>query len=368
MKFVCERTLLSNAISGVSKANSGRAPIPVLEGLLLKAEGFSLTLTGYNMELAIKTTIECNVLVAGETVLNAKLLGDIVSRMNSSQVSIELTDHGVAIIKGGVAQFEMAAMLPNDYPELPVPDASHTCKMPVATMREMIEQTIFAVSTDDKKPAHTGVLFVIQPDALTFVCLDGYRLAIVKRDIPCTKDIRVIVPAKTMNELNKLMGEDGEQMVDVFANRHFAVFHVNGYQIMSRLISGEFLNYQRVIPDGFKTRAVVDTKSFIDTIERASLIITERLKNPLRVQFTDGMVVVRCQTNLGKVQDEFEADIQGDPVEIGFNNRYLLDALRNSKAEQVVLEMNGPLAPVKMLSVEGEDFTYLVLPVRFKND
>lgn len=368
MKFVCERTLLSNAISGVSKANTGRAPIPVLEGLLLKAEGFSLTLTGYNMELAIITTIECNVLVAGETVLNAKLLGDIVSRMDSSQVTIELTDHGVALIEGGVAQFEMTAMLPNDYPELPVPDASHTCTMPVSLMREMIDKTIYAVSTDDKRPAHTGVLFVIQPDALTFVCLDGYRLAIVKREIPCTKDIRVIVPAKTMSELNKLMGDDGEKEVQVFANRHFAVFHVNGYKIMSRLISGEFLNYQRVIPDGYKTRAIIDSRSFMDTIERASLIITERLKNPLRVQFMNGQVVVRCQTNLGKVQDEFEAEIQGDPVEIGLNYRYLLDALRNSKADKVVMEMNGPLAPVKMLSMDSSDFTYLVLPVRFKND
>lgn len=368
MYFVCEKSLLSGAISGVSKALSGRAPIPVLEGLLLKADGFSLTLTGYNMELAITTTIECNVRVPGETVLNAKLLGDIVARMNSSEVSVELKDNGVCVIKGGVAEFEMNSMLPNEYPELPIPDATHTCAMQVKTMREMIEKTIYAVSTDDKKPAHTGVLFVIEPDALTFVCLDGYRLAIVKRPIPCTKDIRVIVPSKTMNELNKLMGDDAEAMVNVCANRHFAVFNVNGYQIMSRLISGEFLNYQRVIPDGCKTRAVVNTRDFIDTIERASLIITERLKNPLRIQFMNNRVVVRCQTNLGKVQDEFDADIQGDNVEIGFNNRYMLDAMRNSKAEKVVMEMNGPLSPVKILSEDGEDFTYLVLPVRFKND
>ena len=137
--------------------------------------------------------------------------------------------------------------------------------------------------------------------------------------------------------------------------------------ILSRLIEGEFLNYANVIPEGYKTRVVLESRDFIDTIERASLIITERLKNPLRILF-DNKVTVRCQTNLGKVVDEFEAKIEGEQVEIGFNNRYLLDALRNSKCEKVVLEMSGPLSPVKILPEEGADFIYLVLPVRFKND
>ena len=139
-------------------------------------------------------------------------------------------------------------------------------------------------------------------------------------------------------------------------------------QIMSRLIEGEFLNYRNVIPADSRTRVTIDTKEFIETIERASLIITERLKNPLRISFTEGRVVVRCQTNLGRVVDEFNADCEGDEVEIGFNNRYLLDALRNARTEKVRMEISGPLSPVKVLPAEGNDFLYLVLPVRFKND
>ena len=141
-----------------------------------------------------------------------------------------------------------------------------------------------------------------------------------------------------------------------------------GYTIMSRLIEGEFLNYRNVIPADSRTRVTIDTKEFIETIERASLIITERLKNPLRISFTEGRVVVRCQTNLGRVVDEFNADCEGDEVEIGFNNRYLLDALRNARTEKVRMEISGPLSPVKVLPAEGNDFLYLVLPVRFKND
>ena len=160
-----------------------------------------------------------------------------------------------------------------------------------------------------------------------------------------------------------------DEPVKIDANRRYVVFTTNGYTIMSRLIEGEFLNYESVIPKECRTQVVVDCKTFINTLERASLIITDRLKNPLRITFAPDKVTVRCQTPLGKVMDEFVPDkMEGDTMEIGFNNRYLLDALRNSKCEKLRMEMSGPLSPIKLLPVEGKDFTYLVLPVRFKNE
>ena len=368
MKFECEKSLLASAIEGVSRAITNRSAIPVLEGIYLKAEGFNLTLTGYDMEMGITTTIECNVLVPGETVLEAKLLLSMVSRMPAGDVRIELTDEGQAIISGGVAEFEIPAMNASDYPSLPVTGADNTMTIPTSMMRELIEKTIYAVSQDDKKPAHTGELFVIEPGSLTIVALDGYRLAIIQRDVECTRDIRIIIPAKTLQELLKIMGGPDDP-VKIDANRRYVVFTTNGYTIMSRLIEGDFLNYESVIPKDKKTRVTVDCKTFISTIERASLIITERLKNPLRITFAEDKITVRCQTPLGKVVDEFPpVAMTGDPVEIGFNNRYLLDAMRYSKCERMVLEINGPLSPVKILPEDGKDFIYLVLPVRFKNE
>lgn len=368
MKFECEKTLLASAIEGVSRAITNRSAIPVLEGICLKAEGFNLTLTGYDMEMGITTTIECNVLVPGETVLEAKLLLSMVSRMPAGDVRIELTDEGQAIISGGVAEFEIPAMNASDYPSLPVTGADNTMTIPTSMMRELIEKTIYAVSQDDKKPAHTGELFVIEPGSLTIVALDGYRLAIIQRDVECTRDIRIIIPAKTLQELLKIMGGPDDP-VKIDANRRYVVFTTNGYTIMSRLIEGDFLNYESVIPKEKRTRVTVDCKTFINTIERASLIITERLKNPLRISFAEDKITVRCQTPLGKVVDEFApVAMTGDPVEIGFNNRYLLDAMRYSKCERMVLEINGPLSPVKILPEDGKDFIYLVLPVRFKNE
>ena len=339
MNIVCDKTLLSAAIDGVSKAVTMRSAIPVLEGILLKAEGFQLTLTGYDLEMGIVTTIEANVKEPGEIVLNAKLLSSMISRMSAT-----------------------------DFPELPNTGAEETLTIPTGVLRDMIDRTLYAVSQDEKKPAHTGELFEIEPDKLTIVALDGYRLAIVERPVTAVKDIRIIVPSKTMTEVAHLLPNDDEEPVHICANRRYVVFMAAGYTIMSRLIEGEFLNYHNVIPAGSRTRVTLDTKEFIETIERASLIITERLKNPLRITFTEGKVVVRCQTNLGRVVDEFNAQCEGDEVEIGFNNRYLLDALRNARTEQVRMEISGPLSPVKVLPVDGSDFLYLVLPVRFKND
>ena len=361
MNIICDKTLLSAAIDGVSKAVTLRSTIPVLEGILLKAEGFQLTLTGYDLEMGIVTTIEANVKEPGEIVLNAKLLSSMISRMPSGQITIQSADNGKTTIQSGVAQFEIQSMSASDFPELPNTGAEETLTIKTGVLRDMIDRTLYAVSQDEKKPAHTGELFEIEPDKMTIVALDGYRLAIVK-------DIRIIVPSKTMTEVSHLLPNDDEELVHICANRRYVVFMTAGYTIMSRLIEGEFLNYRNVIPAGSRTRVTIDTKEFIETIERASLIITERLKNPLRITFTEGKVVVRCQTNLGRVVDEFNAECEGDEVEIGFNNRYLLDALRNARTEKVRMEISGPLSPVKVLPAEGNDFLYLVLPVRFKND
>ena len=366
MKMICDRTLLANAVAGVSKAVTQRSSIPVLEGILMKAEGFSLTLTGYDLEMGITTSIEANVLEPGEVVLSAKLLGDMVRRLSSSEVEITATETNATTIKGGITEFDIMGMNPGDFPELPSPGADHTLDLETPTFREMVETTLFAVSQDDKKPAHTGELFVIEPGSLTVVALDGYRLAIIQKPVKAAKDINIIIPAKTLAEAIKLFTDDDE-VVHIAANRRFVVFSSRTYTVISRLIEGDFLDYKRVIPEGYHTRVTVDVRDFSNSIERASLIITERLKNPLRITF-DGNITVRCQTTLGKVVDELDAEIEGEPVEIGFNNRYLLDALRYSRCDKLVFEVSGPLSPVKVLPKDGGDFLFLVLPVRFKND
>ena len=173
MNIICDKTLLSAAIDGVSKAVTLRSTIPVLEGILLKAEGFQLTLTGYDLEMGIVTTIEANVKEPGEIVLNAKLLSNMISRMPAGQITIQSADNGKTTIQSGVAQFEIQSMSATDFPELPNTGAEETLTIKTGVLRDMIDRTLYAVSQDEKKPAHTGELFEIEPDKMTIVALDG---------------------------------------------------------------------------------------------------------------------------------------------------------------------------------------------------
>ena len=367
MKLICEKNKLTEAVSKVQIATVSSS-LPALEGIFFDCKDGYLTLTGYNLEMGVTAAVEAKAEQDGQIIMSAKYFSEIVRKIPGNTVSIETDDKYICTIKSGETKFSIIGMPPEEYPDVPTVTGGDGFEIEGNLLAGMIRQTRFAVAKKEDKPIYNGICFSLGGGEITLVALDGYRLAIVERPITAVKDIRIIVPSKTMTEVSHLLANDDEEDVHISANRRYVVFTTAGYTIMSRLIEGEFLNYRNVIPAGSRTRVTIDTKDFISTIERASLIITERLKNPLRISFTEGKVVVRCQTNLGRVVDEFSAACEGDEVEIGFNNRYLLDALRNARTEQVRMEISGPLSPVKVLPVEGNDFLYLVLPVRFKND
>lgn len=366
MKFSCDKKALADAVAGVSRAVSPSSTVQVLQGILFQADGFKLTLTGYDLEMAITTTVEANVTEPGEIVLPAKLFGEMIRSLSAEEVAVESDDNFSVHIKGGITEYDMLGIAAADFPELPVPGADEAFEIDAAELAGMIGMTLYAVSTDDKKPAHTGELFSIEPGEITVVALDGFRLAITRHPVQTEREISIVVPAKTSAEVARLMGDSGE-MIKVDANRRYVVFSGGNYTVMSRLIEGEFLNYKTVVPENSVTKVTVEVSQFEKAIERCSVIITERLKNPLRITFGD-TIEIRCQTPLGRVSDSIPAEIDGEKMEIGFNYRYLLDALRNSGCDRVVLELSGPLSPVKIMPAEGDDFLFLVLPVRFKND
>lgn len=367
MKFSCDTKALSDAVAGVSRAVSASSSVPVLQGVLIHAEGFKLELTGYDLEMAITTVLDANVNEPGDIVLQAKLLSDMLRSLPAGETTFECDENLMTHIKGGITEYDLLGMSAADFPELPVPGADLAFEIDAAELAGMIGSTLYAVSADDKKPAHTGELFAIAPGELTLVALDGFRLAITKHPVVTDREISIVVPAKTCAETARLLGDSGGP-VRVDANRRYVVFSGGSYTLMSRLIEGEFLNYKTVVPEGQKCRVVVDVAPFEKSIERCSVIITERLKNPLRITFSEEGIDIRCQTPLGRVSDQMAAGVEGEKMEIGFNYRYLLDALRYSGCERVVLELSGPLSPVKIMPEEGDDFLFLVLPVRFKND
>lgn len=371
MKIVCQKTLLVDAVSNVSRAVSSKSPLPALEGILMKAaqtaDTNEVTLVGYDLEIGIITKIEADVKESGSIVIPARLLLDIIRRIPSDTIFISCDEKQLCLIKGGVSEFTILGIPASDYPELPSVDESSNLVMKQGVLKSMIDQTLFAIATTDSKPVHTGSLFDIKKENLTVVSVDGYRLALRKEPFIADQDCRFIVPGKTLSEVSKLLKEEDNEVCMVVSHKHI-IFRIDGYHVVSRLLEGDFLDYQAAIPKTEKSVIQVSTRQLIEGIERTSLLISDRLRSPLKLNMSDAKIRISCNTTMGKAYDEVDCQMEGDGINMGFNNKYLLDALKASDCDMVKLLVNGPVSPMRVVPLEGESFLFLVLPVRVKND
>jgi DNA polymerase-3 subunit beta len=300
-------------------------------------------------------------------VINARLLFDMIRKVSSEDVSIDTDENCRVSLRCGITKFDFSGINALDFPELPSPDTETALAISGVELKEMIERTLFAVAQDNQKPVHTGTKFFLEINHLTLVSVDGYRLAVCEKPIINTDERNFVVPAKTLAEVSHLIG-DSEDEIYLSTAKRYAVFSLKGYSVVTRLLEGDFLDYKRAIPEGWKTRVKISVSELFDAVERASLLITDRIRSPVRLRFDDNTVIVNCVTTLGSAHDEIEAEMTGETVEIGFNNRYILDALRHCGAESVYLEINESTSPMKVVPIEGDAFLFLVLPVRIKTE
>ena len=368
MNIICDKTLLSAAIDGVSKAVTLRSTIPVLEGILLKAEGFQLTLTGYDLEMGIVTTIEANVKEPGEIVLNAKLLSSMVSRMPSGQITIQSAENGKTTIQSGVAQFEIQSMSATDFPELPNTGAEETLNIPTGVLRDMIDRTLYAVSQDEKKPAHTGELFEIKNNCLKVVSLDGHRISI--RKMPLKKDYsdrKVVVPGKTLSEVSKILSGEVDDQVSIYFTKNHILFEFDQTIVVSRLIEGEYFRIDQMISSDYETKIKINKKEFLDCIDRATLLVREGEKKPIIIEITDNSMELRIDSAMGSMNENIDIDKEGKDILIGFNPRFLIDALKVIDDETISIYLVNPKAPC-FIRDDEENYTYLILPVNINQN
>jgi len=365
MKVACEKHILLEALTNVQHAVSAKSTLPTLEGILLRASGSSLYLVGYDLSIGITTTIEAEVSEPGEIVLTAKLICEIVRKMPDDIVYISVDDKFTAVIKCADVSFTLIGISAMEYPELPSVNDGIGITLPQNTLKSMISQTLFAVAQSDERPVHTGVLFEIEPGTLRLVAVDGSRLAIRCEKVNCNETMHFIVPGKTMNEIRSLMSDENSPISLAVGQRH-VVMEIDGYAVISRLLEGEFLPYRKAVPQNVTTTVKINTREFISAVERAALVISDRVKSPLLCEFKDNRVVVSCTTSLGSVVDNVSARIDNSEEEMGFNSKFLLDALKNTDTDEIRIELCGSLSPMKILPLEGEDFLFLVLPVRLK--
>lgn len=365
MNILCDRQTLIDAVSNVQRAVSGKSSLPALEGILLRAMGSSLFLAGYDLEMGITTTIEAQVKEPGEIVLTAKLFSEIVRKLPGEDVELTVDEKFNVNIRSGMSDFHIMGISAVEYPELPTVDEGTGFTVPQNTLRSMIRQTIFAVAQSDARPVHKGILFEMEDNLLRMVAVDGSRLAMRNEVIKNKEEMRFVVPGKTLNEVMKLLGDE-DTPVSLAVGRRHVVMEINGYAVISRLLEGEFLSYQKAIPQQVSTTVKVRTRDLIDAVERASLVINDFVKSPLICRFGDADVQVSCNTTLGSASDVIPAQMDGATEEMGFNSRFMLDALKNTETDEVRMEINGALSPLKVLPLEGDAFLFLVLPVRLK--
>ena len=367
MKFTVNKSDITEAVSNIQRAVSTKTSIPALEGILLSATETGLELCAYDLELGITTVIPAFVMEPGKAVLSAKLFSDIVRRTPAETVTVSVDEKNMATLESGYSRFSIIGIPAEEFPELPKLSDSTQISLPGALLKSMIRQTLFAIAESDAKPIHQGSLFSLENGILDVVSVDGYRLAVRREPVDFSEDLSFVVPGKTLSELLKLI-KDSEEPVEISAGRRHILFKIDNYTVISSLLEGEFLNYKAAIPPESQTEVVLKTREAIDSVERVSLLITDRLKSPIRCLFDNNEVKLNCTTSMGRASDQLDVEMTGQSVEIGFNNRYLLEALRNTECDEVKVQLGGPLSPMKGVPKEGYCFLFLVLPVRLKSE
>lgn len=365
MKFTINKKELSDAVTNILRAVSSKTSIPALEGILISTGEGSVELTAYDLELGIRTMVNASIAETGKTVLSAKLFSEIVRKAPSDVITISTDEKNIATIVSGNSNFTIVGINAQEFPELPQVGGELGISIPGELIKSMIKQTIFAVAETDTKPIHQGSLFSLENGILDIVSVDGYRLAVRRENITAAENLSFVVPGKTLSEVLKL---SGEAEVEIFPGRRHIMFKIGSYTIVSGILEGEFLDYKAAIPKQSTTEVTVKTRDFIESTERVSLLISDRLKSPIRCTFEESEIKLSCSTAMGRATDEFPCEIQGGNLEMGFNNRYLLDALRNSECDEVKIKLSGALNPMIIVPKEGDSFLFLVLPVRLKSE
>ena len=369
MRFTCEKNFLVQGLNIAGRTVAQKSSLSVIEGILCRA-GQGLSLTGYNMETAITYQIEAEVPDAGECILPAKLFGDIIRRLPEGPVTVVVDENYKVSIRAGYASFTISAESAEDYPELPDVSAGRSVMIPQSALKELIGGTIFAVSENQGRPIHTGVKFEVEDIGISAIAVDGFRLArrTYKTDAAAGRNMSFVVPAAGLKEVEKILTDSEEEASFVLGKKHI-MFQIGNATLVCRLLEGEFLDWRRVVPTNCPIKLVANVGEFASSIDRVGLIVSEKHKSPVRCVFGNQNVQLRTNNTIGAAEDQCSIAGDGKELEIGFNVRYLADALRAIPGDEVVLQLTNGLSPIVMTPTDDKyDYSYMVLPVRIKNN
>lgn len=364
MKLICEGLDLSDAVLKVLRATAVRTTNPILEGIKLHASEDALTLSATDLEISIEKTIPADVKIPGDVVVPGKFFADFVKKLSNEQIELTLTDQNTLKIKYTDSEGYLQCLSADEFPIIKELVGPETITIGTDDLKNLIDKTIFSVAVDDARPILKGCLFEIENNQITSVALDGYRLAMVKTEVQSTaKKLSCIVPARSLNEISKLVSTENPT-IDILISQNHLLVNDGSVKIITRLLEGEFINYRQVIPTTTTTTITVGKAQLEDGLDRASLLARMDKNNLVRFDIRDKVLTLTSASNIGNVTENITISLEGKDLAIAFNARYLSDCMHTINDEFIKINFTSQIAPCTICSAEEDKYLYLILPVR----
>jgi len=371
MKLICEKEKLLLGLNNVIRTSVGRTTSPILEGILISLKNNQVTLTTNDLEIGMEYILrDVDIEEEGKAIVDSRMFAEIIRKLPNSEITISLTDKNLLLIESEGSQYKLSTMNVEEFPLLPEINVEKSISIPQKVFKDMIKRTSFAVSSDENRPIFTGCLLDAKQSSLNVVAVDGFRLA--QRVSPVYSDsdeFRAIIPGKYLNEVTKIL-LDVDELVKIGISKNQALFEIPDCKIVSRILDGDFLDYNNVIPKEHETRIKINKSELQGAIERASIFSIssqeKEKKYPIKLYINIDNVIVSCTSQVGDAKEEVKVETEGKELEIGFNPKYLLDALKAIEDEEVYLDFGSNISPCVIRCITDEKFTYMVLPMRLK--
>lgn len=365
MKLICSKSNLVQGVNIVMKAVPSKTTMAILECILIDATTNEIKFTANDMELGIETKVEGDIISKGMVAIDAKIFSEIVRKLPDNEVSIETDENYRTTITCEKAVFTIAGKSGEDFSYLPMIEKNKFIYVSQFTLKEVIRQTIFSISDNDTNKLMTGELFEVTGNELKVVSLDGHRISIRKIELKDSfDDIKVVVPGKTLNEISKILTGGTEDEVRIFFTSNHIVFEFDDTVVVSRLIEGEYFKINQMLSSDYETKISINKREFLNCIDRATLLVKEGDKKPIIINITDGDLELKISSVLGSMNENIDITKEGKDIMIGFNPRFLIDALKVIDDEEINIYLVNPKAPCFIKDSE-EKYIYLILPVNF---
>ncbi len=369
MKLICNQQSLFKALNTVSKAVTARTTIPLLKGILLETSNGQLKISASDLDLSIEKKIHCTVLEEGSAVVSAKLFSDIIRRLPHEDVEIELKETNRLDVRCLSSDFTIIAQSSDEFPKIDEIKEEKRIRFDKEIIKNMIRKTSFSASIEESKGVIVGVLIEIEKGQLSMVALDGFRMAVTRTEMEGDLKLKIIIAARILNEIYKIISESEEaDFIDLILDEKKAVFFIEDTLIVARLLEGDFIKYQEILPKEYESRIIVNKEELLESIERAALFARDGRNNLVKLSLYRDKIIITSRSEEGNVKEEVFMKKDGEDLEIGFNAKYISDALKAISDEEISMEFNSSISPCLIKQTEGNEYEYLILPVRIAAD